>query len=346
LSPLDIQVLQDQKALGILTALLRKERIPHALLLTGVEGIGKRTAALLFAMACNCRRIADGGAAVSAGAGIEAVAGCSCRSCRKILSGSHPDIHRVAPSGRMIKIERVRELCHTLSMKPYEAGLRVVIMEEAQAMNPESSNALLKMLEEPPDRTVFILTAPTPDDLLPTIASRCQTIRFHPLPQARVAAMLQERYGISPEDADALAILATGSPGRIDTGRSAERQAWFRRRRWILGRLAEMLTRSGRDLPVSSLLAVAERLSRKKAAVDGMLDIIKTWLRDLVVCRHCPDQVYHQEALNEIQRISFTFTEKSLLSKIEAVDAAQRDLRSNANIRLTLEVMVLQLAKK
>jgi DNA polymerase-3 subunit delta' len=246
----------------------------------------------------------------------------------------------------MIKIERVRELCHTLSMKPYEAGLRVVIMEEAQAMNPESSNALLKMLEEPPDRTVFILTAPTPDDLLPTIASRCQTIRFHPLPQARVAAMLQERYGISPEDADALAILATGSPGRIDTGRSAERQAWIRRRRWILGRLAEMLTRSGRDLPVSSLLAVAERLSRKKAAVDGMLDIIKTWLRDLVVCRHCPDRVYHQEALNEIQRISFTFTEKSLLSKIEAVDAAQRDLRSNANIRLTLEVMVLQLAKK
>jgi DNA polymerase-3 subunit delta' len=246
----------------------------------------------------------------------------------------------------MIKIDRVRELCHSLSMKPYEAAVRVVAIEGAQTMNPEASNALLKMLEEPPDRTIFILTAPTPGDLLPTIASRCQTVRFHPLPQARVAALLEERYGVPPQEADILALLAGGSPGRIAVARPVDRQAWIGRRRWILERLSEMLIRSGRDLPLSGLLAVAERLSRKKAAIDGTLDVIRSWLRDLVVCRHCPEKILNRDVLQDIQRISLKFTEKSLLSKIEAVDAAQRDLGSNANVRLTLEVMVLQLAKK
>jgi DNA polymerase-3 subunit delta' len=343
---LDIQVLQDQKAVGILSVLLRKGKIPHALLFTGIEGVGKRTAALMFAMACNCRRFADRTARLQADEGIGAVAGCDCKSCRKILSGSHPDIHRVAPSGTMIKIDRVRELCHSLSMKPYEAAVRVVIIERAQTMNAESSNALLKILEEPPDRTVLILTAVEPGDLLPTIVSRCQKLRFHPVPHQSLASLWRKKYDIPPVEANILAALAEGSPGRIDMDRPADRNAWIHRRGWILRRVSEIMTRKGRDLSVNGLLAVAERLSRKKVLVDGSLDVINSWLRDLIVYKHCPEKILNQDALSDIQRISLKFTEKSLLSKIEAVDAAQKDLRSNANVRLTLEIMVLQLAKK
>ena len=81
----------------------------------------------------------------------------------------------------MIKIDQIRELCQVLTMKPYEARVRVVIIADAHTLNPAAGNALLKMLEEPPARTVLILTAPQTGDLLPTIVSRCQHIRFKPI---------------------------------------------------------------------------------------------------------------------------------------------------------------------
>ncbi|WP_373500957.1 DNA polymerase III subunit delta' [Desulfococcus sp.] len=346
MSVLDQQVFQEQKAVEILSVLLRKGKVPHALLFTGIEGIGKRTLALMFAMALNCRRFADRPDLLQAGLWMGAVAGCDCKSCRKIRSGSHPDIHRVAAAGAVIKIDQVRELCHTISMKPFEAAVRVVIIEGAQAMNPESSNALLKVLEEPPDRTVFVLTAVEPRDLAQTIVSRCQKVGFHPVSRGRLAAAWRKKYDIPPGEADILAAMAEGGPCRIDMALPADRSAWIKRRSWIIGRLSEIMTRKGQDLSVNGLLAVAERLARKKAAAEGSLDVIRSWLRDLIVCRHCPEKIFNQDALSDIQRISLNYTEISLLSKIEAVDAAQRDLRSNANVRLTLEVMVLQLAKK
>ena len=329
-----------------MTVLLRKEKVPHALLLTGMEGIGKRAAALMVAMALNCRRLAERPTLLDADPKPWGVVECDCRSCRKIRSGAHPDILRVAPAGTAIKIDQVRELCHALSMKPFEAGARVVIIEGAQAMNPESSNALLKALEEPPDRTVFILTAVDPRDLMPTVVSRCQKVGFHPIPRSKLAAAWRKQYDLPPEEADILAAMAEGGSGRIEMTPKASRDAWIRRRAWIIRRLSEILTRKGRELSVNGLLAVAEGLAHKKAWVDGSLDLIRSWLRDLVVYRYCPEKIFNQDVASEIQRISSKYTEMSLLSKIEAVDAAQRELRSNANVRLTLEAMVLQLARK
>lgn len=339
-------VFQEQRAFDLLSVLLRKEKVPHALLFTGMEGIGKRAAALMFAMALNCGRLAGSPAPLDAGTGPWGVAGCGCRSCRKIRSGAHPDILRVAPAGAAIKIDQVRELCHSLSMKPFEAPVRVVIIEGAQAMNPESANALLKALEEPPDRTVFILTAVEPRDLVPTVVSRCQKVGFHPIPRGRLAAAWRKQYDLPPEDADILAAMAEGGPGRIEMTPKASRDAWIRRRAWIIRRLSGILSRRGEALSVNSLLAVAESLARRKDAVEGSLDLIRSWLRDLLVWRHGPEKIFNRDVSGDIQRISSKYTEISLLSKIEAVDAAQREIRSNANVRLTLEVMVLQLAKK
>lgn len=311
-----------------------------------MEGIGKRAGALLFAMALNCGRLAERPALLDAEPGPWGVAACECRSCRKIRSGAHPDILRVAPAGVAIKIDQVRELIHSLSMKPFEARVRVVIIEGARAMNPESSNALLKALEEPPDRTMFVLTAVDPRDLAPTVVSRCQKVGFHPIPRRRLAEAWRKQYDLPPEEADILAAMAEGGPGRIEMTPPAAMNAWIRRRAWIIRRLTEIMTRKGQELSVNGLLAVAEGLARKKAAVEGSLDLIRSWLRDLVICRHCPEKIFNRDVSNDIQRISLKYTEISLLSKIEAVDAAQRNIRSNANVRLTLEVMVLQLAKK
>ena len=149
----------------ILAAFLKKGTIPHALLFTGIEGVGKQTAARMFAMACNCLEDGRGQPQVNSGKkglpdNYKISEPCGlCRSCRKILSNSHPDVIQIKPSGYNIRISQIRDLCGILSLKPYEAKVRVVIISAAQTMNMAAGNALLKILEEPPDRTILILTA-------------------------------------------------------------------------------------------------------------------------------------------------------------------------------------------
>lgn len=180
--------IQDQEQpIRILSAFLHTGKMPHAMLFTGVDGIGKRSAATAFAMVCNCSgdkvsiAAEAPGAAGMPGDAVNVAASCGrCRSCRKIQVDSHPDIIRMEPAGQYIRIAQIRELLGTLAMKPYEAKLRVVIISDAHAMNPEAGNALLKILEEPPESTILILTASGTADLLPTIVSRCQQIRFNP----------------------------------------------------------------------------------------------------------------------------------------------------------------------
>jgi DNA polymerase-3 subunit delta' len=173
-----------QQAIGLLTTLLRKGHIPHALVFTGIDGIGKQTTAQAFAMACNCDDPQPFSASSSETSPATRINACGqCRSCRRILSDNHPDILHIRPSGNMIRIAVIRDLIQQLTIKPFEQGKRVVIIAGSDTMNMEASNALLKVLEEPPENTLLILTAQQTADLLPTIVSRCQQIRFSPLPR-------------------------------------------------------------------------------------------------------------------------------------------------------------------
>ncbi|MCP4630816.1 MAG: hypothetical protein GY850_46010, partial [bacterium] len=177
-------IIDQDRPIRILTTFLQKGTIPHALLFTGIEGVGKERAAIAMAMACNC---ADNDAASDSERHGTSVSGHSntirpiitdpcgiCKSCRIIASDNHPDIIRLKPSGPTIKIDQIRSTVQTLAMKPYEARWRLVIISDAQTMNPAAGNALLKVLEEPPGRTILILVAAHTTDLLPTIVSRCQ----------------------------------------------------------------------------------------------------------------------------------------------------------------------------
>lgn len=329
------EILEGQMALNPITAILRKGTIPHALLFTGMEGIGKRAAALALAMACNCEEPAD------VQNRLLSAARCRCRSCKKIRSGNHPDIHRVEPSGAFIKIDQIRRMCRNLALKPYEARIRVAILSGAQHMNPEAANALLKMLEEPPDRTLLILTAIQSGDLLPTIVSRCRSFRFSPLPRRRVQEILVDRHGLSPEEAAPLAELKGGID--LSEGGTGLKD----RVRWRAGilRITADLMDPEHPQPPGMLLAFADRLSKHREILSDSLDIIHTWLRDLMICRYAPDKMINTDLDPILQNLSRKMTVQSLLSKIEAVGAARKALVSNANPRLTMEVLVLRLSR-
>jgi DNA polymerase-3 subunit delta' len=243
---------------------------------------------------------------------------------------------RVSPSGHQIKIDQVRDLCQSLAMTPYEARMRVAILAEAHRMNAAAANALLKMLEEPPAGTLLILTAPQPADLPPTIVSRCQHIRFKPISRNHLAAMLTAAYGFSPQEAALTATLANGS---VTRALAIQRRCWIERRNWILSELNELPRQ-----PAASLLALAERMSQTKEDIPEILEVMVSWVRDLVVARHCPERIIHQDLRNQILSASRRTEVPGLIQATGALEEARRRIQANANPRLALEALLLRLA--
>lgn len=320
---------QEAPISGLLT-LVNQDTIPHALLFTGIDGIGKTSVARLFAMAVKCDRRETAGASLPCG---------HCRNCRRIEGGLHPDVLQIEPQGAFMRIDQIRALCNTLALKPYEAGLRLAILKDAQALNPEAGNALLKVLEEPPDRTILILTATQTSDLLPTIVSRCRRVPFNPLGRETLAALLVKHQQTPPAQAATLAAMAGGSYAKAT---AMAKDDWAARRRWVLAGAGLLNPATMGELPINRLLAYAEQLVKSKAHLDDALELIKSWLRDLLVARYAPGQVLHEDLMAALPPGGLD--DGALLARYNAVEAAQSALRANANPRLCIETLVLTLA--
>jgi DNA polymerase-3 subunit delta' len=325
------------QAIGLLTTLLRKGQIPHALVFTGIDGIGKQTAARTFAMACNCaapQPYPERPAEASSSPRVNACG--QCRSCRRIQADQHPDILHLRPSGDMIRIAVVRDLIQRLAVKPYEQGRRVVILADAHTMNPEAGNALLKLLEEPPQNTLLILTARQMADLLPTIASRCQQIRFAPLQREDLTALLTAEGHLTPLEAEAAAALSGGSYTRA---LKMAREDWLPRRQWLAGELGRL-----KDQTTTWHLALAENLASGKAQLPDVLTWLLSWYRDLIVFPFQPGRIVNRDLDRQIQFAAARQDPLALIDCMKAVQAALKALQDNANPRLTMETLVLQLA--
>jgi DNA polymerase-3 subunit delta' len=316
-------IIGQERAIRLLSRMLQNGRLAHALLFTGIDGIGRQTAAKALAMALNC-------------ANPVGVSACGvCRSCQKVISGNHPDVIIVRPSGAFIKIDQARALRKHLRFAPLERGRRVIIVNDAQTMNAEASNAMLKILEEPPNDTHIILTASQTTDLLPTIVSRCQNIHFRPIPAAKIAEVLVAQGNLDQDTATALAILAKGSLGRV---LSADAKKWMAWREQLLGRVGSVSRES-----IQELFVFAEALAHDKAKLEDALDMMTTWFRDVLMCKFQPEKVLNGDLMESIQGASKEFSVDEILEKMAAVFAAQSAILKRANPRLALEVMMLRL---
>ncbi|RMD97847.1 MAG: DNA polymerase III subunit delta' [Deltaproteobacteria bacterium] len=299
-----------------------RRRIAHAYLLSGLSGIGKRRFAHEVAKMLNC--VAGG------------VDPCdACLSCRKIEHGNHPDVLHVEPEGKFIKIAQIRALQHELSYKPYEGSHRVVIVESAESFHTAAANAILKTLEEPPVSTIFLLLTASPHLLLPTIRSRCQLIRFSPLPAPLIEAELRKR-GVPEERSAAIAAIAQGSLGRALDLLENEERLDLRRER--IERLLSLSPNRGDEI-----LAFAEVLS-KGDDLEDTLTFFETWFRDLLVVRWGGGRPFNLDLEEELLRRAPTCEPSQILTALEAVGRAKEALHQNANRLLTLEDLLLSLA--
>ncbi|MSX66167.1 MAG: DNA polymerase III subunit delta' [Actinobacteria bacterium] len=174
------------------------QSMTHAWVFTGPPGSGRSSAAIAFAQALVCP---DNGCG-------------TCNACRSAANGAHPDVEVIRTEGLSIKIDEVRELLARVAWAPSMGGWRVVVMEDADRLTESAANALLKAIEEPGNRTVWLLCAPTLHDVLPTIRSRCRHLQLVTPSTSAVAQVLQNRDGISPQMADFAARVSQGHIGR------------------------------------------------------------------------------------------------------------------------------------
>ncbi len=345
-------LIDQKRPVHILTEILKKGTIPQALLFTGMTGVGKRTAAMAFAMVLNCTErpkssLHDSNPTSSSSAphidSLVTSDPCGvCRPCRKIETHSHPDYIEIAPTGATIRVNQVRNLLQTLSMKPYEAGFRVVVIQDAHTMNPESGNALLKVLEEPPFQTVFILTATARADLLPTIVSRCQHIRFNPMATTTIATILTRDHNIASSRAKALAALADGS---LAAALQLIKERWIEKRNWLVEAGGLFSNASGQHDWVAKIIMLANELSTKRELATVALDLLKSVYRDILVSRFRPGNLVNSDISDFISDAAGNSTEHDILGKIAAIEIAQKQIHENANARLALESLFLTLAK-
>ncbi len=195
------EILHQEPAVNLLRLALSKKRLSHAYLFTGPKGVGKKTTAkaLVYHLFCQISQEDPCG---------------SCLSCKKLDKEIHPDLVKVSPEKRDIRIDTVREIERFIRFRPLEAPFKVILIQQAEKLNPEAGNALLKSLEEPPPYVIFILLTENLTQLLPTIISRSQIVKFRPLPEGIIKDFLMKYAGYDEVVAQTLAELSLGSLGR------------------------------------------------------------------------------------------------------------------------------------
>jgi len=297
-------------------------------------------------MACNCRKAEISTRYTSPSDGkvdlrFQADLPCGeCKSCRKITARSHPDIISVQPQKNRIRIGQIRELHEILALKPYEAKYRFVIISDAHNMNVEAANALLKVLEEPPPETFLILSAYHPHDLLPTIASRCQHVRFRPISREALIDFIINQAEVSDLDAGLLADLAKGS---LSKACQRSTSGWLKRRAWILNTLTADTVIAKSVNPLTTLLAFSEKLAHSKEKLVDALEIMQSWFRDLMIFSSSSDKIINQDRTHDLERVAQHVDINDTLSYYEAIQTALDRIDGNANPRLVLDVMLMNL---
>ena len=299
-------------------------RSSHAYLFLGGAGAGKRLIANTFAKALQCegeKRPCD-----------------SCKSCHAFNHGNHPDVIYFQPlkNGKTYTIEDVREqLLETVDLKPFQYEKKIYIIEKADTLNIQSQNALLKTLEEPPTHAVFLLLAERAEAFLPTILSRVVVMKIRPLSAETIADYLMQAGHLAEESH----ILSAYAQGRIGQALELVEDEGFREMRQdILGKLEALPSMSEGD---AYLLAKEFEVYKNDLR---FLDIMELWYRDLLTAKSLREEGYliQRDKKDAIFRAAKE-PAALLAKKAAAVRTARMRLAQNANFRLTIEVMLMDL---
>ena len=329
----------------VLRRLLVQKRLPNALLLAGAGGVGKKQFALELAKAFVCLNPKNSEA-------------CDvCANCRradnftfpkadnrdafkKVIFSGHSDIGLVIPYNKNILVDAIRELETEANFRPYEAAARFFIIDDADKMNDSASNALLKTLEEPPATSHIFLITSRPDALLPTIRSRCQTLRFAPINTKEIEDYLLKK-DFSANDA---ALLAKLSNGKLGHAQKTDLEKFRANRAAMLKVLESILIKENR----AELLRIGEEMNdaKNKDDFEARLDILQTLIHDVWMLRNQADAkiTVNVDLINDLKKFAERAESKKLSAWLSEIETLRERLAVNLNHKIATDALFMQMA--
>jgi DNA polymerase-3 subunit delta' len=323
---MDWGMIGHQWAVDLLAEHVAQGRERHAYLITGPQGVGRRTLALRFAQGLNCLEPPEPGQPCR-----------KCLACKRIEGMQHPDLMVVEADheGQVLRIDQVRELQHTLSLAPYQARYRVALILRFEEAHVSAANAMLKTLEEPPPQVVVILTAKSAESLLPTIVSRCEVLKLRPLSVEETAKGLQTIWGADEHRAEIMAHISGGRPGYAI--RLYEQPKLLEQRQSWLEELIQLLGTTRRDR-----FAFARGIVEDRDELRGELQVWLTFWRDVLICTTgISDSITNLDYSTQIKNLANKTSLSNAKFYVNGIERTMELIDHNINSRLALDVLLM-----
>lgn len=304
---------------------IRAKRISHSYIIHGEKGMGKRTVAKAFAMTLLCEAGGDEPCM-------------ECHSCKQCLSDNNPDIiYLQHEKPNLISVDEVRsQLVSDITLKPYSYNYKVYIIQDAQLMNVQAQNAMLKTIEEPPEYAVILLLTTNLDSLLPTVLSRCVTMNMQPLRTEVIKEQLMKHEKIVDYQADLATSFAGGNLGRAKD--LVISQEFMEMQEEVV-----QLMRYIKDMQAYEVVAAVKRASEYKYTVQEYLDLMLIWFRDVLLYKASMDVngLIFKSELKTIKQQAATSSYAGIEAILKGIDRAKIRLESKVNFDITIELLFL-----
>ncbi|MDD3338646.1 MAG: DNA polymerase III subunit delta' [Lachnospiraceae bacterium] len=301
------------------------DKVSHSYIFGGEAGSGKKLLASLFAMTLQCEE-----------QGLDPCL--KCDSCKKALSKNHPDIINVIhEKPNTISVDEIRsQVVNDVGIKPYSGKYKIYIISEAEKMNPQAQNALLKTIEEPPEYVIIILLTNNVEGMLPTIQSRCVILNFKAVCDNLVREYLMERLHIPDYQADVTVSFAQGNIGKAEKAATSEEFS-------AISENALQILKYVHDMELYELVDAIRSMSNEKQNVNDYLDLFLLWYRDVLLFKATReiDNLVFKSEINYIKEQAMVSSYEGLEKIIKAIEKAKVRLGANVNFDLTMELLFL-----
>jgi len=322
------QVVGQDRAISLLQRSLEKEALAHAYFLVGPPHVGKMTLALDLAKAINCDAA-------------EPPCG-ECTACRRIASGKHADVQIIGLTGdgdsaearsqTEISIDQIRQMQHSACLPPFEGRYKVFIIEGAELLSNEAANCLLKTLEEPEEKVVFLLLTAREELLPATIVSRCQRLELPPLAVGEVEAALNSRWAVEQHGRLGWALLA------------APDDSWLKERSERMEHLLGVIDTAGYEGRLEYAVQLAAQFNKNRGSAQEILDLWLDWWHDLLLVKiGCVEAITNVDVSAVLEQRAKDYSLAEIKSFISAIQSTGKQLKQNANPQLVFEVLMLSI---
>ncbi len=322
-------ILGQKQAINKIEGMLKTDNLPSVLLFYGPEGTGKRLTSLRIAKALNCRNRNSR----------ESFFCNECPSCQKIEKQIHPDLHILIPEGDSIKIESVREIIKTINHVPFEGKRKIAIIDNAEAMTIQAANALLKTLEEPPEKTHIILISSNPGKLPLTLRSRCYPLRFVPLNEETIIEIL--RGDNEAHSGDVLKIVAGIADGGLENARALLEADILNERQNFLQIL------DAEDYNIKNYVLFTEEKAEGIDVKKRYLYLFKRIILDILFYKmSIYERIKNRDIIEEIERIATRVNRRHLWSILKEIERFESLLEMNLNLKIHQNLLFLNILNK